>query len=141
MVSFNDVGIAVKIKEGDFLKIVETLTRIGIFSRKKNSLYQTIHILHKRGEYRLLHFKELFLLDGKSADISEIDIKRRNVIAALLYDWGLVEIKSQEVLDNETFSMLKYNLESYELTILPFSKKHSTNLVPKYTVGKKNVRK
>jgi hypothetical protein len=82
----------------DFLKVRETLTRIGVASRKDKTLYQSCHILHKQGRYFIVHFKELFALDGKIADLSENDLQRRNTIAKLLVDWGLVEIKILTIL-------------------------------------------
>ena len=89
-----DSMLEVKIKEpDDFLKIRETLTRIGVASRKERKIYQSCHILHKQGRYYIVHFKELFALDGKETNLSENDIARRNTIANLLSDWGLVEVK------------------------------------------------
>jgi len=79
----------------DFLKVRETLTRIGVASRKDNKLYQSCHILHKQGRYFIVHFKELFLLDGKKSNLEENDIARRNTIAQLMSDWGLISIESQ----------------------------------------------
>ena len=81
----------------DFLKVRETLTRIGVASRKENKLFQSCHILHKQGRYYVVHFKELFILDGKKANLEQSDIERRNTIATLLADWGLVEIQNKEV--------------------------------------------
>ena len=90
---FNGLGVEIELKErDDFLKVKETLTRIGVSSRKENKLYQSCHILHKRGRYAILHFKELFALDGLESNISENDVARRNTISKLLEDWGLVDI-------------------------------------------------
>ena len=90
-----DPGLMLEIKLGepdDFLKIRETLSRIGVASRKERKLYQSCHILHKQGRYYIVHFKELFALDGKATNLSQNDIERRNTIAGLLEDWGLVEV-------------------------------------------------
>ena len=83
----------------DFLKVRETLTRIGVASRNENKLYQSCHILHKQGKYYIVHFKELFLLDGKHSDFSENDLQRRNRITKLLADWGLVEVVTEEMIE------------------------------------------
>ena len=120
--------LEVKIKEpDDFLKIRETLTRIGVASRKERKIYQSCHILHKQGRYFIVHFKELFALDGKTANIFANDIERRNTIAQLLSDWGLVELVS--VVENKApLSQIK---------VLPFKEKHEWILEPKYNIGKK----
>ena len=95
---FRGVGVEVNLKsQDDFLKVRETLTRIGIASKKEKKLYQSCHILHKRGRYVILSFKELFKLDGKESNFTESDLARRNTIAKLLHDWSLVEIKELEV--------------------------------------------
>ena len=96
-----DDMIQVMLKEpDDFLKVRETLTRIGVASRKEKKLYQSCHILHKKGQYYIVHFKELFALDGKKANISANDLQRRNRIIQLLSDWGLIEVaKSEEIVD------------------------------------------
>lgn len=115
----------------DFLKIKETLTRIGVASRRENCLYQSCHILHKRGKYYIVHFKEMFELDGRSSNITEEDLARRNRIALLLEEWDLLSVvKPAEIQDN----VLPLN----KLKILPFTEKSKWNLVPKYNVGKKN---
>lgn len=125
---FSGKGVEViLLNEDDFLKIRETLTRIGIASKKENTLYQSCHILHKKGQYAIVHFKELFELDGKETNISEGDLERRNAIAKLLEEWGLVEIKS-EVEKTAPISQIK---------ILPFKEKSNWNLVAKYNIGKK----
>ena len=113
----------------DFLKVRETLTRIGVASRKDKALYQSCHILHKQGRYFIVHFKELFALDGKSADLSENDIERRNTIAQLLEDWGLVDILNSETHANQApLSQIK---------VLSFNEKNEWSLVTKYNIGKK----
>lgn len=113
----------------DFLKVRETLTRIGVASARENVLYQSCHILHKQGAYYVVGFKELFLLDGKEADIAANDLQRRNTIAALLQDWKLLEIVDPEKFtDRAPISQVK---------VIPFSEKANWSLVPKYTLGKK----
>lgn len=115
--------------QDDFLKVRETLTRIGVASRKDEILYQSCHILHKQGRYFIVHFKELFALDGKFADISENDLQRRNTIAQLLEDWGLVNILAPDLfIDVAPLSQIK---------VLSFSEKDKWNLVTKYNIGKK----
>ena len=125
-----DNMLEVKIKEpDDFLKIRETLTRIGVASRKERKTYQSCHILHKQGRYFIVHFKELFALDGKTANIFVNDIERRNTIAQLLCDWGLVELVSViEVSSKAPLSQIK---------VLPFKEKNEWTLEPKYNIGKK----
>jgi len=110
----------------DFLKIKETLTRIGVASKKNNDLFQSCHILHKRGRYYIVHFKELFILDGKRSNLLENDISRRNTIATLLSDWGLLEIVSKAP---TTFADIK------EIKIIPFRDTDQWNLIPKYSIG------
>ena len=113
----------------DFLKIRETLTRIGVASRKDKILYQSCHILHKQGKYYIVHFKELFALDGKSTDISENDIQRRNSIAKLLADWGLINILRPSLLDDlAPLSQIK---------VISFKEKNEWTLQAKYNIGKK----
>lgn len=125
---FMGVGVEIKLKElDDFLKVRETLTRIGIASKRGNVLYQSCHILHKRGRYVILSFKELFKLDGKEANITESDIARRNTIVKLLHDWGLLEILDIEAL-NETAPIS-------QVKIIPFKDKSKWELVSKYQVG------
>jgi len=113
----------------NFLKVKETLTRIGI-SNKENKLFQSCHILQKRGKYYLVHFKELFLLDGKTADFSEEDQGRRNTIANLLKDWGLVEIVDEDKIKDNLISMQK-------IKVIAFKDKDKWELVEKYSIGKK----
>jgi hypothetical protein len=113
----------------DFLKVRETLSRIGVASRKDQTLYQSCHILHKQGRYFLVHFKELFALDGKDTDLTENDIARRNTIAFLLSDWGLVSIIDPDnFIDCAPLSQIK---------VLSHREKDQWNLVTKYTIGKR----
>ena len=120
--------LEVELKEpDDFLKIRETLSRIGVASRKERKLYQSCHILHKQGKYFIVHFKELFALDGKDTNLSENDIARRNTIAKLLGDWGLVEIKSS----TEPAAPLS------QIKIIAFKEKDAWELCTKYNIGKK----
>ena len=111
----------------DFLKVRETLSRIGVASRKERKLYQSCHILHKQGRYYIVHFKELFALDGKKTNLSENDIARRNTIANLLRDWGLINIIG-EVAEVAPLSQIK---------VLSFSEKNEWTLETKYNIGKK----
>ena len=112
----------------DFLKIRETLTRIGVASRKDNKLYQSCHILHKQGRYFIVHFQELFLLDGKKSNLEENDLFRRNTIAQLLSDWGLVNLVSSDKLTCAPLRQIK---------IIPFKEKNNWELCPKYNIGNK----
>ena len=122
--------LEVKIKEpDDFLKIRETLTRIGVASRKEREIYQSCHILHKQGRYFIVHFKELFALDGKEANLTENDIERRNTIAQLLGDWGLIAII------NTTVAEKKAPLS--QIKVLSFKEKGEWDLQAKYNIGKK----
>lgn len=128
---FRGVGIEITLKEqDDFLKVRETLTRIGVSSRKEKMLYQSCHILHKQGRYAILHFKELFALDGKPSNISDNDIERRNAIAKLLEEWGLVKIVNPEVM-GELIAPL------HQIKIISFREKDDWQLVSKYNIGKK----
>lgn len=123
--------VEVKLKEpDDFLKVKETLTRIGIASLKEKKLYQSCHILHKKGKYYITHFKELFSLDGRTSDFSEEDKARRNTIANLLSEWGLVSLVKPDVVKDPVIDMRK-------IKVLPFKEKSSWTLVPKYRVGVK----
>ena len=116
-------------EKDDFLKIRETLSRIGVASRKDNELFQSCHILHKRGKYYIVHFKELFALDGKKATLTDNDIQRRNTIAVLLTDWNLITIvKPEAATDKAPLSQIK---------VLPFKEKKEWNLSAKYNIGKK----
>ena len=113
----------------DFLKVRETLTRIGVASRKDKTLFQSCHILHKQGKYYITHFKELFALDGKKSTLTENDIQRRNTIALLLQDWNLIDVVNTTLVENKApLSQIK---------VLPFKEKSEWNLVAKYNIGKK----
>ena len=111
----------------DFLKIRETLTRIGVASRKDNKLYQSCHILHKQGRYFIVHFKELFLLDGKKSNLEENDVARRNTIATLMSDWGLLTVENKEKL--QPIAPLR------QIKIISFKDKDQWELCPKYNIG------
>ena len=111
----------------DFLKVRETLTRIGVASRKDNMLYQSCHILHKQGRYFITHFKELFLLDGKPSNLMENDIERRNTVATLLSDWGLITIVNTE--------QAKEKAPLRQIKIISYKDKDSWQLCPKYNIG------
>ena len=127
----NDM-VEVNLKEpDDFLKVRETLTRIGVASRKEKKLFQSCHILHKKGQYYIVHFKELFALDGKKANLSENDVQRRNRIIKLLSDWGLVEItRAEEAEDLAPLNQIK---------VLSFKDKGERTLESKYNIGKKKT--
>ena len=112
----------------DFLKVRETLSRIGVASRKERKLYQSCHILHKQGRYYIVHFKELFALDGKRTNISTNDLSRRNTIANLLQDWGLIQIISESSHESAPLSQIK---------ILTYKEKNEWLLETKYNIGKK----
>jgi len=115
----------------DFLKVRETLTRIGVASRKDKVLYQSCHILHKQGKYYIVHFKELFALDGKQADLTDNDLQRRNTIAKLLSDWGLIKIINLNAcVDLAPLSQIK---------VIAFKDKHEWDLQTKYNIGKKKL--
>ena len=117
----------------DFLKIRETLTRIGVASRKDQKLYQSCHILHKQGRYFIVHFKELFLLDGKPSNLIENDLERRNTIATLLADWGLVSILKSDTA--KTLAPLR------QIKVIPYKEKSQWELCPKYNIGNSNGEK
>jgi hypothetical protein len=116
--------------DNNFLKIKETLTRIGVASRKDKTLYQSCHILHKRGDFYIVHFKELFMLDRKPTSFEVDDIGRRNTIAALLEEWSLLTVDRPELITDPRadLSLIK---------IVPFKEKKNWTLIPKYTIGKK----
>ncbi len=117
------------VQPDDFLKVRETLTRIGVASRKDKTLYQSCHILHKQGRYYVVHFKELFALDGKLADITDNDLQRRNTVAKLLSDWGLVNILNpNNMIDQAPLSQIK---------VISHKEKDEWNLQAKYNIGKK----
>ena len=115
----------------DFLKVRETLTRIGVASRKERKIYQSCHILHKQGRYYIVHFKELFALDGKKANISLNDIQRRNRIVQLLVDWGLVSIST------ESQEKIKHLAPLNQIKVLSFKEKGEWTLESKYNIGRK----
>jgi len=112
----------------DFLKVRETLSRIGVASRKDKTLFQSCHILHKQGKYYIVHFKELFALDGKDTNLSENDIARRNTIANLLTDWGLVDVVGTSKIEAAPLSQIK---------VISFKEKGEWKLETKYNIGKK----
>ena len=115
----------------DFLKVRETLTRIGVASRKEKKIYQSCHILHKQGKYYIVHFKELFALDGKKTNLSTNDVQRRNRIVQLLSDWGLIKIAdSDSVLDLAPLNQIK---------VLAFKEKGDWTLESKYNIGRKKT--
>ena len=118
------------IQPDDFLKVRETLTRIGVASRKDKILYQSCHILHKQGKYYIVHFKELFALDGKPSNISENDIQRRNAIANLLEEWGLVKILNYKLIEDNIAPL-------HQIKIISFKEKDEWDLIAKYNIGKK----
>jgi hypothetical protein len=127
---FSGLGVEVTLEEkDDFLKVRETLTRMGVSSRKDNKLFQSCHILHKRGRYSIMHFKELFILDSLESDISDSDIARRNTIVNLLDEWGLLDI-----VDIDSCQEPKASLG--QIKIIPHRDKSDWELIPKYHIGK-----
>lgn len=128
---FKGVGVEIRLPTQDsFLKIKETLTRIGISSRKEKKLYQSCHILHKKGRYSILHFKELFILDGKKNTFTEEDKARRNTIVNLLEEWELIEIVDKNQTKDPIASL-------NQIKIIPFKDKENWDLAVKYNIGKK----
>lgn len=128
----NEVNIGIQIElshPDDFLLCKESLTRIGIPSKKSKKLYQTAHILHKKGKYYIVHFKELFTLDGKQSTITEEDIQRRNLIASLLHEWDLVSLVDKSSTSNKA--------QLHSIKIIPFKEKKNWELISKYTLGEK----
>ena len=119
-------------EEEDFLKIKETLTRIGVASRKEKKIFQSCHILHKQGKYYIVHFKELFALDGKPTNFSEEDIGRRNTIAHLLEEWGLIDIVNHD-------SCKEPKTPLSQIKILSYKEKGDWELVAKYNIGRKKT--
>ena len=117
-------------EQDDFLKVRETLTRIGVSSRKERVLYQSCHILHKQGRYYIVHFKELFALDGKPSNLSDNDIQRRNAIANLLEEWGLVTILNRKLIEGNIAPL-------HQIKIISFREKDDWQLITKYNIGKK----
>jgi hypothetical protein len=130
MVKIEELAEVTLKEKDDFLKVRETLTRIGVASKKDKTLYQSCHILHKQGKYYIVHFKELFSLDGKPTDISENDIARRNTIVNLLEDWDLLQIVNKNKVDDPVVSLS-------QVKILSHKEKDDWQLVPKYNIGKK----
>ena len=127
---FEGLGVEVKLnKEEDFLKVKETLTRIGVSSKTEKKLYQSCHILHKRGRYAIMHFKEMFVLDGLESDMSTDDLGRRNTIVKLLTEWGLIN-----PIDPKRYADPQLSLA--RLKIIPYKEKKEWTLVPKYHIGK-----
>ena len=123
--------VEVRLKnEDDFLKVRETLTRIGVASKKEQTLYQSCHILHKQKRYFIVHFKELFALDGKPSNMSDSDVARRNTISNLLKEWDLVEIVNPSQTDSPVAPIS-------QIKVLPFKEKNDWELVAKYNIGKK----
>jgi len=131
MINITDLVEVTLNEQDDFLKVRETLTRIGVASKKDRTLFQSCHILHKRGQYYIVHFKELFALDGKPTDITENDLSRRNAIVKLLEDWGLVTVVRKQQIENPPPIFLS------QIKILSHKEKDDWQLVPKYNIGKK----
>lgn len=127
----NLVEVSLK-KQDDFLKVRETLTRIGVASKKEKILYQSCHILHKQGKYYIVHFKELFALDGKPSNMSDSDVARRNTITNLLKEWDLVELVDANKTEDPVAPIS-------QIKVLPFKEKDEWELVAKYNIGKKRV--
>jgi hypothetical protein len=130
MIRIEDMVEVTLNEKDDFLKVRETLTRIGVASKKEKLLYQSCHILHKQGKYYIVHFKELFALDGKPTDITENDLARRNTIALLLEDWGLLKLVNAKKSEDLQVSLS-------QIKIIGFREKDEWQLVPKYNIGKK----
>ena len=132
---FKGVGVEIELENEDaFLKVRETLTRIGVSSRKEKVLYQSCHILHKQGRYVILHFKELFKLDGKMSTITDNDVQRRNAIVTLLEEWGLLKIFKDEK------EKIEGNLAPlHQIKIISYKEKDEWDLQSKYTIGKKRI--
>lgn len=131
MINITDLVEVTLNQQDDFLKVRETLTRIGVASKKDQTLFQSCHILHKRGQYYVVHFKELFALDGKPTDITENDLSRRNAIVKLLQDWGLVTVVRKQQIENPPPIFLS------QIKIISHKEKDDWELVPKYNIGKK----
>lgn len=130
MIKIEDMVEVTLGEKDDFLKVRETLTRIGVASKKEKILYQSCHILHKQAKYYIVHFKELFSLDGKPTDLSENDIARRNTVTNLLQDWGLVKIVNTDQTKEPTVSLSQVKIISHK-------EKNDWQLIPKYNIGKK----
>lgn len=130
MVDLSTFVEVVLVEEDDFLKVRETLTRIGVSSRRERVLYQSCHILHKQGKYYITHFKELFALDGKPSTITENDIQRRNAIANLLEEWGLIKVVNYDIIKDNMAPI-------HQIKIISFKEKDDWELIAKYNIGKK----
>ena len=131
MIGIQDLVEVTLNEADDFLKVRETLTRIGVSSKKDKTLFQSCHILHKQGKYYIVHFKELFALDGKPTDLTENDLSRRNAIVKLLQDWGLVKVI------NESQIQVPEPIFISQVKIISHKEKHEWQLVPKYNIGSK----
>jgi len=131
MIGIQDLVDVTLVEPDDFLKVRETLTRIGVASKKDKTLYQSCHILHKQGKYYIVHFKELFALDGKPTDLTENDLSRRNAIAKLLQDWGLITVVTPKQIETPTPIFIS------QIKIISHKEKNEWQLVPKYNIGKK----
>ena len=131
MIGIQDLIEVTLVQADDFLKVRETLTRIGVASKKEKTLYQSCHILHKQGKYYIVHFKELFALDGKPTDLTDNDLSRRNAIVKLLQDWGLVQIVNAQAAETPEPIFIS------QIKILSHKEKSEWQLVPKYNIGKK----
>lgn len=130
-IEFTDIGVPITITKPDhFLLIKETLTRIGIASKKSKTLYQSAHILHRRGEYRIVHFLELFVYDGKTANLIDDDYRRRNTIAKLLHQWKLCSLVNK--------ADVEFTVPTSDIKIVPHKEKSEWSLISKYTVGGKS---
>lgn len=131
MINIADLVEVTLNEKDDFLKVRETLTRIGVASKKDKTLYQSCHILHKQGKYYIVHFKELFALDGKETDLTENDLSRRNAIAKLLSDWGLIGVVNKVQIEEPPPIFIS------QIKIISHKEKNEWQLVPKYQIGKK----
>lgn len=131
MIGIQDLVEVTLTQPDDFLKVRETLTRIGVASKKDQTLFQSCHILHKQSKYYIVHFKELFALDGKPTDLSENDLSRRNAIAILLEDWGLIKIVNESQVQQPEPIFIS------QIKILSHKEKNDWLLVPKYNIGSK----
>lgn len=131
MIGIQDLVEVTLNEADDFLKVRETLTRIGVASKKDKTLFQSCHILHKQGKYYIVHFKELFALDGKPTDLTENDLSRRNAIAKLLQDWGLIKVVTPTQIDVPAPIFIS------QIKIISHKEKNEWQLVPKYNIGAK----
>jgi len=131
MIGIQDLVEVTLLQPDDFLRVRETLTRIGVASKRDNTLYQSCHILHKQGKYYVTHFKELFALDGKPSDLTENDLSRRNAIAKLLSDWGLITLVDPTQIETPPPIFIS------QIKIISHKEKYDWQLVPKYNIGSK----